>query len=86
MDKDRWVLQGLQELPHCGLLTDVLLQSAYVPLFPRQINTLVVVAVVAAINLVAVVMTALCVHRIVSRRLSWDLLPLYRQRSVIDVS
>lgn len=22
MDKDRWVLQGLQELPHCGLLTD----------------------------------------------------------------
>lgn len=53
---------------------------------PLQINTLVVVAVVAAINVVAVVVTALCVHRIVSRRLSWDLVPFYRQRSVFTRS
>ncbi|XP_071546329.1 uncharacterized protein [Panulirus ornatus] len=46
-----------------------------------EVNTLLVVAVVVAVNVLAVVVTAVCVHRIVSRRLTWDPPPIYYNRS-----
>ncbi|KAK8404009.1 hypothetical protein O3P69_000224 [Scylla paramamosain] len=70
---------------------DVILSGAHVPnvtssssgvcFGKTEVNTLVVVAVVVAVNVVSVALTALCVHRLVSRRLSWDPPPIYRHRS-----
>ncbi|XP_066977156.1 uncharacterized protein [Macrobrachium rosenbergii] len=42
-----------------------------------DVNTILIIAIVVGVNVLSVVVTAICVHRLVSRRLSWDPPPMH---------
>ncbi|KAK7073818.1 hypothetical protein SK128_028090 [Halocaridina rubra] len=52
-----------------------------------EVNTAMIVAIVVSVNIITIAVTAFCVHRLVSRRLSWDPPPMniMKQRAAVGV-
>ncbi|XP_045599358.1 uncharacterized protein [Procambarus clarkii] len=61
--------------------SQVTVSNAYRCFWEVEANTLLVVAIMTAINVMAVVVTGICVHRVASRRVSWDPPPIHYNQS-----